>query len=221
MIGAVIAFIIFVFKWAFIVFYYFCGFVGLPILFKDYVDNDSVGYAMKHFCSDGYLFVFIAVLIVMILLAKYFSQIKPNENIVSIFKKATFISMPISYIFILIGSFINAEFKEIALLRYGKDIWDSIFYLFLSIAIYSVIPVLISSIVFKILASKEDKKYFEKEQARLLEEKKKQQEIENTNKEIEYLKKLNDLEKLLKEETINQERFDYLKSKLDKQYNRC
>lgn len=221
MIGTVIAVIFFLFKWAIIIEYYFCGFIGLPVLFKDLADNNSIGYAIKHLFTDGYFLVFLAVLTTMIFLAKYFSKIKSNDNIISIFKKATFISMPVSYIFILIGGFINTEFKKIALLQYTEDIWESVFYLFLSISVFSVIPVLISSIVFKILVSKEDKKYFEKEQARQLEEKKKKQEIENTNKEIEYLKKLNDLEKLLKEETINQERFDYLKNKLDKQYNRC
>lgn len=222
MIGALVALFFFLMKWGIIIVYYLIGFVGLPIMFKGFIDDYSVEYAIKHFFIDGYIFAFIGILVVMIILAKYFSKTKPNDNIISIFKKATFISMPITYAILLITSFIfnNSEMKEISLLQYGDEIWVSIETLFMYIAVFSVIPVLISSIIFKAFASKEDKIYFEKEQARQLEEQKKKQEIEDTNKEIEYLKKLNDLEKLMKEETINQERFDYLKSKLDKQYNK-
>ena len=62
-------------------------------------------------------------------------------------------------------------------------------------------------------------KEFAIEQSYRNEEKRKEQEIEQANNEIEYYKKLGDLENLLKQNTITQEKFNELKSKLKIQHN--
>ena len=209
---AIITIFLFLIKWAFILGFFIQGLGGIP--YAIFVEHN-----LHEILNDGTITIFIIMIIIMVVVSFLYSKFS-IDTFSSSFIKLSILSIIFSYVLMLI------VYKNTSIDLYNtitfkiNDFSESFFRVYVYCATTSVIPVIISEIIYRILVSKEEKKQFEKEQARQLEEQKRKQEIEDTNKEIEYLKKLNDLEKLLKEETINQERFNYLKSKLDKQYNK-
>lgn len=210
MIGAIITIIFFLLKWVLIIEYFF---LGLVVPFSIYIDN------FEQILHNGTLFIIFFMLCVMVFFAFYISK-KRKEKISTYFIIIAVISILIAYLLMrVIYKQLDPELYSLIALN-GSHIENDLSTTFQYVSSATVIPNIVSTIVYKVLIIKEDKRNLIKEQEQQLKEQKRKQEIEDTNKEIEYLKKLNDLEKLLKEETINQERFDYLKSKLDKQYNK-
>lgn len=210
MIGAIITIVFFLLKWALIIEYFF---LGLVVPFSIYIDN------FEQILHNGTLFIIFFMLCVMVFFAFYISK-KRKEKISTYFAIIAVISILIAYLLMrVIYKQLDPELYSLIALN-GSDIENDLSTTFQYVSSATVIPNIVSTIVYKVLIIKEDKRNLLKEQEQQLKEQKRKQEIEDTNKEIEYLKKLNDLEKLLKEETINQERFDYLKSKLDKQHNK-
>lgn len=201
-----------------IIFYILAGVYIFPKIVYETITNPVENPSSEFIL---YICVFIIILVVLMIIAYLSSKDPYLIDIKSIIKKYLLMSFPIFYGSILLLSFLLKDYKtfNIMLLKADEGLFSNILDIFLFHSACSCYPVIISSITYKILADKQLKKEWAKEYALEYEEKKRQQEKEKANQEIEYYKKINELEKLLNEKTITQEKFNELKCSLDNQYN--
>lgn len=192
-----------------------------PIPYEIYKAITDPNYGETKVLIEGLLFVLVIALILS-LIAYLYSKINYYSSFMNSVKIFAIIAIPVFYIVLLSLSYITKSRDKIDLLLFknGADLSDNIIEIIAMYDAFTTYPVLISSFVFKVFAEKRELKDFESEQKYIREEKKKQEKIDNTNKEIEYYKKVSELDQLLKQETITQEKYNELKNSLDSQYNK-
>lgn len=169
----------------------------------------------------GPISALLLTLVILTIVAYILSKNDYYYDYKSTVQKFLFISIPVYYGVMLLMSFITKDMETLNtyLFRNEMDWYSRFFEIVYGHAICCCYPVLISSFVFKYFSEKEFAKESHARHEIEYEEKKKKQEIEQANNEIEYYKKLGDLENLLKQNTITQEKFNELKSKLKVQHN--
>ena len=198
--------------------YIAAGVYFAPKYIYDTIKNPSEGLSTEVY---EIIYIAIIILIILIVIAYFLSKNQDYDNYVNTVKKFLLISFPFYYAVTLLISYLLKDTNTFNIMLFKSD--DSVVGAVLEICLFHSVcccyPVLISSFVYKILAEKRMMKEFAIEQSYRNEEKRKEQEIEQANNEIEYYKKLGDLENLLKQKTITQEKFNELKSKLKIQHN--
>lgn len=214
MIGTILSFLVL----AIVCLYIFAGIYSFPKLIYDTITHPG-DYSSTSILSSTA--ITIAILLVLIAIAYFLSKNDYYYDYKSTVQKFLIISIPIYYGFALLFSYLFKDNETFNVLLFKKE--QGIFINVLLIAMYhsmcSCYPVLISSFVFKYFSEKEFVKESRARREIESEEKKKKQQAERANQQIEYYKKLGDLEQLLKQETITKEKFNELKNSLDNQYN--
>ena len=167
------------------------------------------------------LSISLLILIILLVIAYILSKNDYYYDYKSTVQKFLFISIPVYYGSMLLVSLIIKDTETLNTFLFKNEMdWFSRFAkIVYSHAISCCYPVLICSFVFKYFSEKEFVKESRARREIESEEKKKKQQAERANQQIEYYKKLGDLEQLLKQETITKEKFNELKNSLDNQYN--
>lgn len=169
----------------------------------------------------GPLSTSLLILVILSVIAYLISKNDYYYDYKSTVQKFLLISIPVFYVSMLLVSYIikDTETINILLFKNEMDWFSRLLEIALAHSSCSCYPVLISSFVFKYFSEKEFVKESRARREIESEERKKKQQAERANQQIEYYKKLGDLEQLLKQETITKEKFNELKNSLDNQYN--